>query len=189
MSYSSIWSPAAIAPVSDLMSSNSCMQRAAYAHHHHHQMAAGGGNGPPTGAACYPSAHQGYHHPSPAAYHPAHHHHPYSNAMDSYQHAMSAAMQQPSAMSAHHAHHSMSSAALNAQMGGNGSGMSNSMNQMGGLHSGSIHGLTGNPHGQTRTSPLNGSLASATAADCGALDYNSAADKAAAAAWTKFQVL
>ena len=68
-------------------------------------------------------------------------------------------------------------------------------NHMGGLHSGGgggssgLHGLTGNPHaGQTRTSPLNGSLAS----DGGALDGYNGADKAAAAAaanWTKFQVL
>ncbi|XP_054154419.1 homeobox protein OTX2-like [Oppia nitens] len=47
--YSSIWSPAAIAPVSDLMSGNSCMQRAAA--YHHHPMAS---SAPQTNAACYP---------------------------------------------------------------------------------------------------------------------------------------
>ena len=48
--YSSIWSPAAIAPVSDLMSGNSCMQRAAAAYHHH-PMAS---SAPQTNASCYP---------------------------------------------------------------------------------------------------------------------------------------
>ena len=47
--YSSIWSPAAIAPVSDLMSGNSCMQRAAAAYHHHPMASA-----PQTNASCYP---------------------------------------------------------------------------------------------------------------------------------------
>lgn len=148
MSYSSIWSPAAIAPVSDLMSSNSCMQRAAY---HHHQMAS---NAPPTGA-CYPS--QGY---GPAsAYH-------YGN-MD--YHAMSA---MPS-MSHHSQLGSMSQAALNQMAGQQ---MSAHMNPMGGhgLHSGAH--VTGH---QSRSSPLNGSLASAPN-DC---DYS--VDKAS---W-KFQVL
>lgn len=121
MSYSSIWSPAAIAPVSDLMSSNSCMQRAAY---HHHQMAS---NAPPTGAACYPS--QGY---GPASY--------YGN-MDHY--AMSA---MPS-MSHHSQLGSMSSAALN-QMAG--PPMSAHMNPMSshGLHSGAhvpSHQTRGSP--------------------------------------------
>ena len=128
MSCSSIWSPAAIAPVSDLMSSNSCMQRAAY---HHHQMAS---NAPPTGAACYPS--QGY---GPAsAYH-------YGN-MD--YHAMSAMpMSHHSQLGA-----SMSSAALNQMTG---PPMSAHMNPMSGhgLHS-SAH-LTSH---QSRSSPLNGSL-------------------------------
>jgi len=150
MSYSSIWSPA-IAPVSDLMSSNSCMQRAAY---HHHQMAS---NAPPTGAACYPS--QGY---GASAYH-------YGN-MD--YHAMSAmpSMSHHSQLGA-----SMSSAALN-QMAG--PPMSAHMNPMSshGLHSGAHV-----PGHQSRSSPLNGSLAGAPN-DC--VDaYNT--DKAS---W-KFQVL
>ncbi|KAI2800612.1 hypothetical protein BLOT_012000 [Blomia tropicalis] len=96
MSYSSIWSP--VAPT-DLMGSNSCMQRTY--HHHHHQM--GGQGHPAAGAACYPS--QGY---GSAAYH-------YGN-MD-YAHHMSAMP----AMSHHHGQlgASMSTAALN-QMSGNG---------------------------------------------------------------------
>ncbi|RWS26359.1 homeobox protein OTX1-like protein [Leptotrombidium deliense] len=54
--YSSIWSPAAIAPVSE-----SCMQRASVAYHHH-QMAS---TVPPTSAACYSSQSYG----PPAPYH------------------------------------------------------------------------------------------------------------------------
>lgn len=61
VSYSSIWSPAAIAPVSDLMSGNSCMQRAS-AVYHHHQMAS---SAPPTSGSCYSSQSYG----PPSAYH------------------------------------------------------------------------------------------------------------------------
>lgn len=130
MSYSSIWSPAAIAPVSDLMTGNSCMQRATAAYHHH-QMAS---NAPPTSAPCYPS--QGYGHAS--AYH-------YGN-MD--YHAMS----MPSM--SHHTQlgASMSSAALNQMTG---PPMSAHMNPM---SSHSLHsGVHVGSH-QSRTSPLNGSL-------------------------------
>lgn len=147
MSYSSIWSPAAIAPVSDLMAGNSCMQRATAAYHHH-QMAS---NAPPTTAPCYTS--QGYGHAS--AYH-------YGN-MD--YHAMSAMPPM-----SHHTQlgASMGSAALNQMPG---PPMSAHMNPMSshGLHAGAAH--VGSH--QSRTSPLNGSLAGAGSADC--VDYN--ADK------------
>jgi len=111
--YSSIWSPAAIAPVSDIMSSNSCMQRAAQAYHHH-QMAS---SAPQTTAACYPP--QSY---PASAYH-------YGN-MEYHMSAMP-----------HHTHSQLGAAttmasALN-QM--NGPNMSSHMNPMSshGLHGGS----------------------------------------------------
>ncbi|KAH9421916.1 Homeobox protein otx2 [Dermatophagoides pteronyssinus] len=160
MSYSSIWSPAAIAPVSDLMAGNSCMQRATAAYHHH-QMAS---NAPNTSGPCYPS--QGYGHPS--AYH-------YGNAMD--YHAMSA---MPS-MSHHHTQlgASMSSASLANQMAAGGPPpMSAHMNPMS-SHS-SLHASSHVPSSQSRTSPPNGSL-SGGHNDC--IDYNT--EKAN---W-KFQVL
>ena len=144
MSYSTIWSPAAIAPSVDLMSSNSCMQRAAaYNHHHHHQMAT---NTPPTGAVCYSS--QGY---GPASAY-------YGNHMADYHHPMSGMP--------HMSHHSqlgasMNSAALN-QMAG--PPMSAHMNTI------SSHGLHPNSHlpasQQTRSSPHNGSLHAGGTDDC-----------------------
>lgn len=58
VSYSTIWSP--VAPVSDLMGGNSCMQRSAY---HHHQMT---GSAPPASSGCYgPQSAYG----APSAYH------------------------------------------------------------------------------------------------------------------------
>jgi hypothetical protein len=130
VSYSSIWSPAAIAPVTDLMTSNSCMQRASAAYHHH-QMA---NTAPSSG---YTS--QGYGHP-PSAYHysnmdylpPPMPHHPQLGAVTSM------------------------SSSLN-QMSGNHPTMASHMNSMSGhgLH-GSGHGhQTGLP---PRSSPLNGGL-------------------------------
>ncbi|KAH7645988.1 homeobox protein OTX2 isoform X2 [Dermatophagoides farinae] len=160
MSYSSIWSPAAIAPVSDLMAGNSCMQRATAAYHHH-QMAS---NAPTTSGPCYPS--QGYGHPS--AYH-------YGNAMD--YHAMSA---MPS-MSHHHTQlgASMSSASLANQMvAGGPSPMSAHMNPMS-SHA-SLHASNHVASSQSRTSPPNGSL---TGGPNECIDYNT--EKAN---W-KFQVL
>jgi hypothetical protein len=47
--YSSLWNPAAIAPVGDLMASNGCMQRAASMAYHSHQLAGITGGQPQLG--------------------------------------------------------------------------------------------------------------------------------------------
>lgn len=58
VSYTSIWSPA-ITPVSELMSGNTCMQRASS---HHHQMASGAA---PNSPSCYSTQSYG----PPSSYH------------------------------------------------------------------------------------------------------------------------
>lgn len=144
VSYSSIWSPAAIAPVSDLMSGNSCMQRATAAYHHH-QMA---NSAPPSSGSCYTA--QGY--GPPSAYH-------YGN-MD---------YLPPPPMPHHHAVTSMPSA-LNQMSGGGGhptmsSHMNSSVMSGHGLHGSGVGGHQPLP---PRSSPLNGGLPTG---DC--LEYNS----------------
>lgn len=129
--YSQIWSPA-ITPVSDLMSSNGCMQRATA---YHHTMA--------TSAPTASSYHQSY--APAAAYHT--HPHPYSN-MDyltpSMGHHTQAAMN----------HHMSSSAASNAAAM-SAAHMNSAVMSSHGLHHPSS-GQTLAP----RSSPLNGGLSS-----------------------------
>lgn len=133
MSYSSIWSPAAIAPVSDLMSGSSCMQRATAAYHHHHQMAS---SAPPTTGSCYSAQSYG----PPSAYH-------YSN-MDYLPPPMPHHTQLGSVTT-------MGSAALNQMTGPT---MTSHMNPV--MSSHGLHGA-GGPQGLTpRTPPINGGLSS-----------------------------
>ncbi|KAI1302314.1 Homeobox protein OTX2-B [Halotydeus destructor] len=138
----SIWSPAAIAPVSDLMSGNSCMQRATAAYHHHqHQMAT---SAPPSSGSCYSAQSYG---PPPSAYH-------YGNMGDYL----------PSPMSHHHAQLGPTGGVGSMQ-----SALSNQMTSgmvMGSHANMSSHGLHGASHQPppTRSSPasINGGLT----ADC-----------------------
>lgn len=145
MSYSSIWSPAAIAPVSDLMSRNNCMQNAAAAYHH--QMAS---SAPPS-ASSYP------HHP--------HQHNPYTSSSAYYGNMDYL----PGSMSHHHSQLASvtSSPALNHMSA---SAASNHMGSHMNMASHGIHGSAGQPLGAPRASPLNG-LAN-SAADCG-VEYTS----------------
>jgi hypothetical protein len=142
--YSSIWSPAAIAPVSDLMSGNSCMQRATAAYHHH-QMAS---SAPPTSASCYP----------PQSYGPASAYH-YGN-MDYHMPTMPTMP--------HHTHTQLGAvttmgSALN-QMSG--TTMTSHMNPV--MSSHGLHPASGHQSLSARTPPINGGISAPN--DC--LEYN-----------------